>query len=111
MPKGVGKIRIRLPKHIARGEVIPVKALVTHPMETGLRKDKKTKKKIPAYYINDVSVYYGGELVTHADWTIAVSANPFMTCYVKADKAAPLKIVWKDIKGGVYEKTVQIKPE
>jgi len=111
MPKGVGKIRIRLPKHIVKGAVIPVKALVTHPMETGLRKDKETKKKIPAYYINDVSVYYGGELVMHADWTIAVSANPFMTCYVKADKAAPLKIVWKDIKGGVYEKTVQIKPE
>ena len=111
MPRGVGKIRIRLPKTIAKDEVIPIKALITHPMDTGLVKDKETGNIIPAFYINDVSVYYGGELVSHADWSIAVSANPFMTCYVKADKEAPLKIVWKDNKGGVYEQTMQIKPE
>jgi sulfur-oxidizing protein SoxZ len=111
MPQGVGKIRIRLPKKIAKGEVIPIKALITHPMDTGLVKDKKTGEQIPAYYINDVDVYYGSELVIHADWTIAVSANPFMACYVKADKEAPLKVVWKDNKGGVYQQTVQIKPE
>lgn len=110
MPKGVGKIKIRLPRTVNKGQVVAVKALITHPMETGFRKNKKTKKKIPAYYINDVSVYYGDELVTHSDWTIAVSTNPFMTFYIKADKVAPLKIVWKDIKGGVYEKTVQITP-
>ncbi|NOY53487.1 MAG: thiosulfate oxidation carrier complex protein SoxZ [Deltaproteobacteria bacterium] len=110
MPKGVGKIKIRLPRTVKRGQVIAVKALITHPMETGFRKNKKTKKKIPAYYINDVSVFYGGRLVTHSDWTIAVSTNPFITFYLKADKTAPLKIVWKDNKGGVFEKTVQIIP-
>lgn len=107
----IGRIKIRVPHSITKGEVIPVKVLVTHPMETGMRKDKKTKELIPAYYINDVDVYYGESLITHCDWTIAVSANPFMTFYVKADKAAPLKIVYKDIKGGVYEKTVQISPQ
>ena len=91
----IGRIKIRVPHSITKGDIIPVKVLVTHPMETGLRKDKKTKELIPAYYINDV----------------AVSANPFMTFYVKADKSAPLKIVYKDIKGGVYEKTVQISPQ
>ena len=111
MPQGIGKIKIRLPRTVHKGQVIAVKTLITHPMETGLRTDKKTKKKIPAYYINDVSVYYGDKLITHADWTIAVSTNPFMTFYLKADKNAPLKIVWKDIKGGVYQKTVQITPQ
>ncbi len=111
MAKGIGKIKIRLPRKYKKGDVIAVKALITHPMETGFRKDKKTGKKIPAYYINDVNVYYGGELITHMEWTIAVSANPFMTFYLKADKAAPLRIVWKDIKGKQFEKTVQIKPQ
>ncbi|HHN66254.1 MAG TPA: thiosulfate oxidation carrier complex protein SoxZ [Nitrospirae bacterium] len=111
MPKGIGKIKIRVPRKIKKGDVIPVKALITHPMETGFRKDKKTKKRIPAYYINDVNVYYGDELISRMEWTIAVSANPFMTFYLKADKAAPLKIVWKDIKGGKYEKTIQINPQ
>jgi sulfur-oxidizing protein SoxZ len=110
MPRGIGKIRVRLPRTIHKGQVIAIKTLITHPMETGNRKNKKTKKKIPAYYINDVNAYYGDELVMHSDWTTAVSANPFMTFYLKADKEAPLKIVWKDIKGGVYQKTVQIAP-
>ena len=111
MPQGIGKIKIRVPRTIHKGEIIVVKALITHPMETGLRTDKKTQKKIPAYYIDDVNVYYGDQLITHADWTIAVSTNPFMSFHLKADKAAPLKIVWKDNKGGVYEKTVQIAPQ
>ncbi|NOY65137.1 MAG: thiosulfate oxidation carrier complex protein SoxZ [Nitrospirae bacterium] len=111
MAKGIGKIKIRTPRRYKKGDVIPIKALITHPMETGFRKDKKTGKRIPAYYISDVNVFYGGELITQMQWTIAVSANPFMTFYLKADKDAPLKIVWKDIKGKVFEKTVQIKPQ
>ncbi len=111
MPQGIGKIKIRLPRTIRKGQVVAVKTLITHPMETGYRTDKETKKKIPAFYINDVSVYYGNDLISRADWTMAVSTNPFMTFYLKADKTAPLKIVWKDIKGGVYEKTVQIQPQ
>lgn len=106
----VGKIRIKLPQSIKKGEVIPVKALIMHPMETGLRKDK-AGKPIPAYYINDVKVYYGNDMITSMEWTIAISADPFMTFYVKADKAAPLKIVYKDNKGGTFEGTVQINPQ
>ncbi len=107
----IGKIKIRVPRKIRKGQVVPVKTLIMHPMETGFRTDKKTKKKVPAYYINDVSVYYGDTLLNRSEWTIAISANPFMTFYLKADKKAPLRIVWKDIKGGVYEKTVQINPQ
>ncbi|MDA8214630.1 MAG: thiosulfate oxidation carrier complex protein SoxZ [Nitrospiraceae bacterium] len=106
----IGKIRIKLPTSIKKDEVIPVKALITHPMETGMRKDK-AGKPIPEHFINDVKVYYGNDLVTSMEWTIAVSADPFMTFYVKADKAAPLKIVYKDNKGGTFENTVQINPQ
>ncbi len=105
----VGRIKIRVPGTIKKGEVIPVMALVTHPMETGLRKTKDGKV-IPAYFINDVDVFYGNERVTHCDWTYAISANPFISFYLKADKAAPLKIVYKDNKGGVYQESVQISP-
>lgn len=106
----IGKIRIKIPQAIKKGDVIPVKALITHPMETGLRKDKEGKP-IPEYFINDVKVYYGDDLITGMEWTIAVSADPFMTFYVKADKTAPLKIIYKDNKGGVYEDTVQVNPQ
>ncbi len=106
----VGKIRIKLPQTIKKDEVVSVKALVMHPMETGLRKDK-AGKPIPAHFINDVKVYYGNDLISSMEWTTAVSADPFITFYVKADKAAPLKIVYKDNKGGTYEDTVQVNPQ
>ena len=38
----------------AKGDTTTVKALITHPMETGLRKDKKTGKKVPAHFIQEV---------------------------------------------------------
>ncbi|MDH5484149.1 MAG: thiosulfate oxidation carrier complex protein SoxZ, partial [Gammaproteobacteria bacterium] len=36
-----------------KGDVTVVKTLISHPMETGLRKDKKTGKKIPANFIQE----------------------------------------------------------
>ena len=105
----VGRIKVRVPNTIKKGDVVPVQVLVTHPMETGMRKTKDGKV-IPEYYIKDVDIFYGNDRITHCDWTIAVSANPFITFYLKADKEAPIKIVYKDIKGGVYEQTVQISP-
>ncbi len=107
----IGKIRFRIPKNIKRGQIIPVKVLIRHPMETGFRKDKATGETIPAYYINRVEIYYSGELITLFDWTRAISANPLITFYLRADKNAPLRIVWKDNKGGVYEKSVMINPQ
>ncbi len=105
----VGRIKIRVPGTIRKGEVIPVMALVSHPMDTGLIKNK-AGQIIPAYYINDVDIFYGNERVTHCDWSYGISANPFISFYLKADKTAPLKIVYKDNKGGVYQQSVQITP-
>ncbi|MFZ3065189.1 MAG: thiosulfate oxidation carrier complex protein SoxZ [Nitrospirota bacterium] len=107
----IGKIMIKVPSAIKKGDVIPVKAMVVHPMETGQRKDSKTQNLIPEHYINDVKVYYGSDLVTSMEWGIAVSTNPFITFYLKADKAAPLKMSFKDNKGGSFEQTVQINPQ
>ena len=102
-------IKLR-PRRYKKGDIIRVDSVIMHPMHTGLVKDKKTGKIIPPHYINKVEVYYGGELITFIDVNASVSANPFFSFYLVADKKAPLKIVWKDNKGEVTEKTIQIKP-
>lgn len=106
----IGEIKIRIPLSIAKGEVIPIKALIKHPMETGFRTVKETGQTIPAHYINDVSVYYGERLITRFNWTFAISADPFITIFIRADMEAPLRVVYKDSEGGVYEKSVLIVP-
>jgi sulfur-oxidizing protein SoxZ len=105
----MAKARVKVPKSVTKDEVFEVKSLVSHKMETGLRKHKKTKKKIPRDIINKFSVNYGGKEVFSADWHPAISANPYTSFYVKASESGPMVLTWTDDAGKVTEKTVKIK--
>ena len=81
------------------GEVT-VKALITHPMETGQRKDKKTGEKIPAHFIQEVVCEHGGKTVMTAQWSGGVSKNPYITFKFKGGaNGDPIKLSWTDNKG------------
>jgi sulfur-oxidizing protein SoxZ len=79
--------------------LIEVKALITHPMETGLRKDKKTGDKIPAHFIQEVIVEANGKPVMSADWGGSISKNPYLSFKYKGAKGDAVKLSWKDNKG------------
>jgi len=84
-----------------KGNVTEVKALMSHAMETGLRKDKKTGKKIPAHFIKEVICEHNGKNVLTADWSVAVSKNPYLSFKFKgANKGDSIKISWNDNMGG-----------
>nr|CRH05355.1 putative sulfur oxidation protein (soxZ) [Candidatus Magnetococcus massalia] len=104
----IGKAKIKVPRKISKGQVVEVKAMVRHPMETGNRKNKKTGQKIPAHYIEDVEATFNGASVFSAKWGAAVSKNPFLSFFLKVDQAGELKITWKDNKGGVYSATKKV---
>ncbi|HEY6096259.1 MAG TPA: thiosulfate oxidation carrier complex protein SoxZ [Gallionellaceae bacterium] len=70
-----------------QGDVADVKILMNHIMETGLRKDPKTDKFIPAHFINEVVVTLNGKPVVQAQWGYAISKNPFLGFRVKGAKA------------------------
>jgi sulfur-oxidizing protein SoxZ len=91
------KIRIRAKM---KGDVAEVKALMSHPMETGLRKNKKTGKKIPAHFIKEVVAEHKGNKVLVASWGVAVSKNPYLSFKFKgAAKGDKVTISWNDNKG------------
>ena len=52
----------------AKDGLTTVKTLMSHPMETGLRKDSKTGKKIPAHHITEVTAEHNGQTVMTANW-------------------------------------------
>ncbi len=80
--------------------VVTVKALITHPMETGARKDKKTGEKIPAHFIQEVTCEHGGNTVMTAHWSGGVSKNPYVTFKFKGGaKGDPITLAWSDNKG------------
>jgi sulfur-oxidizing protein SoxZ len=93
-----------------KGGVTTVKALITHPMETGMRKDKKSGKKIPAHYIQDLTAEHNGKKIMNADWGPAVSTNPYLSFKFTGAKAGDkLKLSWVDNKGNSDSTDVVIK--
>lgn len=84
----------------AKAGVTTVKALMSHPMETGQRKDKKTGGKIPAHYIQEVVCKHNGAEVLTALWGAAISKNPYLSFKFKGGNAGDtLSISWVDNKG------------
>jgi len=81
------------------GDVVEVKVLMSHPMETGLRKDADGTL-VPTHYINTVKASCNGKEVLTADWGPAVSKNPFLAFRFKgAAKGDKVSITWNDSKG------------
>jgi len=80
--------------------VTTIKALISHAMETGTRKDKKTGEKIPAHFIQEVVCEHNGNTVMTAHWGPAVSKNPYLSFRFKGGKAGDtVKLNWVDNKG------------
>ncbi len=94
MAKGI-KIRAK-----EKGGVATVKALMSHPMETGGRKDKKTGNLIAAHFIQEVTVALNGVDALTAYWSGGVSKNPYLAVRVSgAKKGDTVKISWVDNTG------------
>lgn len=81
------------------GGLIEVKALMTHPMETGLRKDS-SGAVVPAHYITEVVVTANDKEVMKTSWGGSVSKNPYLSFNYKGAVGDKLKLTWKDNKDG-----------
>ena len=83
----------------AAGDKVTVRALMSHEMETGQRKDS-AGKVIPAWYIQEVEAKLNGKSVLTAEWGPSVSKNPFLQFVVKGGKAGDkVTLSWKDNRG------------
>ncbi len=79
------------------GNATDILAMVNHPMETGRRKDKETKKPIPAHYVTKFNIELNGELVASANLGPAVSKRPLVGIRVAGAKSGDkIKISWRD---------------
>ena len=98
--------RIKLPETAKAGDVIEVKTLVTHVMETGNRKDKDGHP-IPRQIINAFTVNYAGRQVFRADLNSGVSANPYISFFVRVTGPGSFEFTWIDDAG---ERFIEITP-
>ena len=83
-----------------QGDVADVKVLMFHPMETGLRKDPGSGEVVPLHFIQRVLATHNGKTVLDAQWSQAVSKNPFLNFRVRGAKPGDkIAVSWEDNKG------------
>lgn len=101
------KPRVKVPKTAAVGEVITVKTLISHKMETGTRKDSDGNT-IPRNIINRFVCRFNGAEVFSADLEPAVSANPYFEFSLRVPESGTLDFEWTEDTGEVYTKSAEI---
>ncbi|ASP20913.1 sulfur oxidation protein SoxZ [Antarctobacter heliothermus] len=103
MASGV-KPRVKAPKKASAGEVVTIKTLISHKMESGQRKDG-SGNVIPRSIINRFTCEFNGESVIDIVLAPAISTNPYFEFDAIIPEAGDLKFTWYDDDGDVYEDT------
>ena len=103
----MAKALIRVPAEAKKGEAIEIKTLVSHPMETGQRRDS-TGQPIPRHILNRFVCTYNGEEVFRADFFPAIAANPFLAFFTLATDSGELVFRWTDDDGTAQTETARI---
>ena len=98
---------INVPQLVKRGEIIEIRTLIAHPMETGFRVGGDGQK-LPRDIIRRLSCRYDGELVFSAEFFPAVAANPYCAFHTVATATGTLTFTWEGDNGFIQSETVAI---
>ena len=101
---------INVPATAKRGEIIEIKTLIQHEMETGFRVGTNGQV-IPRDIITDFICKYNGEEIFRADLHPAISANPFFTFFAVATESGTISFEWSGDNGFAVSETATITVE
>lgn len=90
--------RVRLPERAGVGDLIEVKTLISHVMETGQRRDTDGKP-IPRFIINSFTATFAGQEVFKAELHPGISANPYLAFYMRVPGPGEFEFTWIDDRG------------
>lgn len=108
MAAKIGTPRVRLPAARTAGETIEIRTLVSHPMETGLRRDQ-AGELIPRDMIRRFEVRFEGELVFAVDLATAISANPYLAFPWVATRPGRFEFTWISDAGERASTTAELR--
>ena len=101
---------INVPKTAQRGALIEIKALISHPMETGFRVGYNGTL-IPRDIIQTFTCAYNGTEIFRAEFSPAIAANPFVTFFTRATESGTIAFRWAGDNGFEATETADIAVE
>jgi sulfur-oxidizing protein SoxZ len=102
-----GSPRLRLPRSARAGEVVEIRALIEHPMESGLRRDA-AGRLLPRDILARFVARANGETVFAADFRNGTSANPYLVFFVRIERSTEFEFLWTHETGAVFRATGRI---
>ena len=99
--------RVRVPREASAGEAVSVRTLISHPMESGQRRDA-AGNLIPRSIINRFTCTFGGESVIEMELHGAISTNPYIEFEAKVPATGEFVFTWYDDDGDVYEERAEV---
>jgi sulfur-oxidizing protein SoxZ len=97
---------INAPSRARRGEVIEIKTLISHPMESGFRYTTRGEP-VPRDIITAFTATWNGEEIFHAQLFPGIAANPFLTFHTVAAESGTIELKWTGDNG--FEATERIR--
>jgi sulfur-oxidizing protein SoxZ len=104
------RVLLNVPKRVKKGEPFEVKLLISHPMESGQRRDQMGQP-IPRDIINSFVCTYNDEEVLRAELFPAIAANPFMSFTVAVQESGTLTMIFTDDHGVTQTEKASITVE
>ena len=101
-----GTPRLRIPARAKPGEVIELRMLIDHPMETGLRHDGSAAP--PRDLIERLEVRRDGALVFAADLGRGTSPNPYHVVFLRLERSAEITVSWTDARGRIARAAARV---
>lgn len=98
---------INVPANARRGEIVEIKALVSHPMETGYRRTQYGTA-IPRDIIRQFVCTYNGEQIFRAEFHPAIAANPFIAFTTVATESGTIAFRWTGDNGFALTESAKI---
>ena len=102
-------IRMQWPERVAAGEVVKVRLLVQHPMDTGYLQDLLAKL-VPRNVIRQLTCTLGSQVVLRVQPSSGIASNPYFEFYLRAVETAEFRAEWWDDRGlqGVLTQTLKV---
>lgn len=107
MPFDTPHARLLVPAMAKKGDVITIKTLISHPMDSGFAKDS-SGKVVPREIINTFTCSYNGKQIMKMGLQPAISSNPFIAFDVKVEQSGTFDFTWIDDNGQTYKDSASI---
>ena len=104
----MASIRLAVPKTAAAGEIIEIKALIQHDMESGHRRGSRGEV-IPRDIITRFECSLDDDIVFAADFHPGVAANPILAFYARVDASGTFVFRWTDQHGESWSDSARIE--